>query len=122
MVDFTKSATDHLQSLRQSVEKIIADATIRIRDAATTVGETIKQSADGAWKSAESTASQAAKSVSSSTAAAGHQLHATGEAVEQGLERMVEDTTTLIRRYPLPAMIAGVGLALILARSLSNRR
>lgn len=39
---------------------------------------------------------------------------------EEGLSGMAEDVTNLVRRYPIPALLIGIGLGFLLARTTSR--
>jgi len=43
-------------------------------------------------------------------------LESAGQELEQGLGVMVEDVTSLVRRHPVPAILIGIGLGVLIAR------
>lgn len=55
-------------------------------------------------------------------AAVADSLESCGREMEQGLSGMASDLTSTIRRHPVPAVLIGIGLGFLIARTLSSSR
>jgi hypothetical protein len=62
----------------------------------------------------QETAATAARAVADTVKGAGGYLQATG------MDRITGDVTGLIRRYPIPAVLIGLGIGLLVGRSLGK--
>jgi ElaB/YqjD/DUF883 family membrane-anchored ribosome-binding protein len=117
---------------------IASQAVEKARDAASQVGEMASNVASTAGRKADDYTSaagsgiknfgetirehgpqegvlgQATKTVASTTREVGRYLE------EEGLSGMMEDVTTLIKRNPIPAILVGVGLGVLLGRLLKS--
>jgi len=72
--------------------------------------ESVEGALSTGWESAQGAVSTAA------TAVAGGMESASSYLQEKKFEEMATDLTALIRRYPVPSLLVGVGLGYILAR------
>jgi ElaB/YqjD/DUF883 family membrane-anchored ribosome-binding protein len=117
-----------------------------VENAASQAGEKVQQATSAAMSKAQEMASTASKKVDEATAALGERVRSAGgtlrergpregmlgsatEAVagslentgryiqEEGLLGMAEDITELIRRNPIPAVLVGIGIGFLLAKS-----
>jgi len=151
MADTATRMQDNLQAMGKTVENAAANASANVRDAANMVGDRVRTAANSASKSAEAAAGYLGDRAEDATAAVGSGLKSAGDAIrqnapqggrlgqasdmiaqgfidsgnyveEQGLQGMVCDVATLIRRNPIPALLIGVGLAVWITRSLQPRR
>lgn len=132
-----KNAADEARTETQNAAGDIAS---RAKEAASTVagkaqqmGTAAKEKADQAVSSAGSGMRSAGQAVrdrgfqegylGSATSAVAGTLDSTGRYLEeQGLGGMADDLTNTIRRYPVPAMLIGVGIGFLLARMTSSSR
>ena len=61
--------------------------------------------------------------IGGATAALVNRLRGAGRYVgEKDLDRLADDLTTLIRRYPIPALLIGIGLGYAFGRRRQERR
>jgi uncharacterized protein YjbJ (UPF0337 family) len=74
------------------------------------VVQSVAETASGLTAQAQELGASAATAVADRVASAGTYLQ------EQGVANMAADLTALIRRYPLPSLLLGVGLGYLLAR------
>jgi uncharacterized protein YjbJ (UPF0337 family) len=74
------------------------------------VVRTVAETASGLTAKAQELGASAATAVADRVESAGAYLQ------EQGVANMTADLTALIRRYPLPSLLLGVGLGYLLAR------
>ena len=79
------------------------------------IGETVYAAAHGiAARLTEPAGATAARAVADTAKGAGGSLQATG------MDRITGDVTGLIRRYPVPAILIGLGIGLLVGRSLAK--
>ncbi len=137
----SSKGNDPRSTAGQAVDKakdVAAQAMDKARDAASSVGEmasnvasTVGRKADDYTHAAgsgiknigdtirehgpqEGMLGQATKSVASTTKDVGRYLE------EEGLSGMMEDVTTLIKRNPIPAILVGLGVGVLLGRLLRS--
>jgi uncharacterized protein YjbJ (UPF0337 family) len=92
--------------VRQIGETVYAAAhgiAVRLTEPAGTVGDTVQE-----------TGATAARAVADTAKGAGGSLHATG------MDRIMGEVTGLLRRYPVPAILMGLGIGLLVGRSLAK--
>lgn len=90
---------------------VAAAVTSAAQDVASRVTETARTAAAQAQERARA----AATAVTDTVAGAGTALQ------ERGVQGLSGDLTDLIRRYPVPALLIGLGIGFVLARSLGTR-
>lgn len=79
------------------------------------IGETVYVAAHGiAARLTEPAGATVARAVADTAKGVGGSLHATG------MDRITGDVTGLIRRYPVPAILIGLGIGLLVGRSLAK--
>ena len=74
----------------------------------------VTETAGAVGATVQETAATAARDVADTAKGAGGSLHATG------MDRITGDVTGLIRRYPVPAILIGLGIGLLVGRSLAK--
>jgi uncharacterized protein YjbJ (UPF0337 family) len=89
--------------IRETVNTAAHDVAARLTGAAGTVGATVQE-----------TGATAARAVADTVKGAGGYLQATG------MDRITGDVTGLIRRYPVSAVLIGLGIGLLVGRSLGK--
>jgi uncharacterized protein YjbJ (UPF0337 family) len=102
----------HLQEYSEKTAGVAATVTSAAQDVASSVAET----AGTAAGKAQETAGAAATAVIDTVAGAGTYVQ------EKGVQALSGDLAGLIRRYPIPALIIGLGIGFVLARSLGTRK
>jgi len=131
-------AKDVASNVADKAKDVAAQAVDKAKDAASSVGEmvhnaatTVGRKADDFTSSAGSSIKQfgdtirehtpkegilgeASKSVANTTKQVGRYLE------EEGLSGMMEDVTSLIKRNPIPAILVGVGLGVLIGRVLRS--
>jgi uncharacterized protein YjbJ (UPF0337 family) len=90
--------------------------TARVAGAAQEVTSRVTEAAGTAATRAQEVAGAAATTVADTAAGAGTYLQ------DRGVEGLSEDLTGLIRRYPVPALLIGLGIGYLLGRSLGTGR
>jgi uncharacterized protein YjbJ (UPF0337 family) len=101
-----------LQEYGEKTAGVAATVTSTAQNVASTVTET----AGTAASKAQEIAGAAATAVTDTVAGAGTYLQ------EKGVQGLSGDLTGLIRRYPVPALLIGVGIGFVLGRSLGTGR
>jgi uncharacterized protein YjbJ (UPF0337 family) len=85
-----------------------------VNTAAHDVAARLTQTAGEVGATAQETAATAASAVADTVKGAGGYLQA------KGMDRITGDLTGLIRRYPIPAVLIGLGIGLLVGRSLGK--
>jgi uncharacterized protein YjbJ (UPF0337 family) len=101
-----------LQEYSEKTAGIAATVTSAAQDVASSVAET----AGTAAGKAQEMAGAAATAVTDTVARTGAYVQ------EKGVQAVPGDLVGLIRRYPIPALLIGLGIGFILARSLGTRQ
>jgi ElaB/YqjD/DUF883 family membrane-anchored ribosome-binding protein len=131
-------AKDVASNVADKAKDVAAQAMDKAKDAASSVGEmaynaasTVGRKADDFTSAAGSSIKQfgdtirehtpregvlgeASKTVANTTKQVGRYLE------EEGLSGMMEDVTSLIKRNPIPAILVGVGLGVLIGRTLRS--
>jgi hypothetical protein len=123
--------------------------TEKAREAASTVAEKGKEMASSAAQTAQEAATHAGQRADEATASVGHGIRSFAGALreklphegmlgsasstvadtldrsgryleEEGLRGLASDVTDLVRRYPIPALLIGLGIGYLIARSLRS--
>ena len=93
------------------------EAAAKARDTARDVGNTLSEAAESLQDKIRRTGKDAAEVVSTVT----DRVRSSASYVqEQGFEGLMDDVGTLVRRYPLQAVLIGVGVGFLLARGLRD--
>lgn len=126
--DFIDRAKDTAGNVADRAKDMASTAVDRAKDMASTVGQ---KAEDGLGAVAGGMTSLAGTirehtpdggMLHSVGAGAADALESSGRYLsEQGFKGMADDLTDLIRRNPIPAILVGVGLGFLLARSTSSR-
>ena len=85
-----------------------------VNTAAQDVAARLTQTAQAMGATVQETAATAASAVADTVKGAGGYLQATG------MDQIMGDVTSLIRRYPVPAVLIGLGIGLLIGRSLGK--
>jgi hypothetical protein len=90
---------------------------------ASSVTETVGTAATKAQEMAGSAATKAQEIAGSAATVVTDTAAGVGTYVqEKGLQGLSEDLTQLIRRYPVPALLVGLGIGFVLARTIGTRQ
>jgi uncharacterized protein YjbJ (UPF0337 family) len=92
-----------VRQMGETVNTAAHDVAARLTETAGTVGGTVQE-----------TAATAARAVADTVKGAGGYLQA------KGVDQITGDVTSLIRRYPIPAVLIGLGIGLLVGRSLGK--
>jgi uncharacterized protein YjbJ (UPF0337 family) len=92
-----------VRQMGETVNTAAHDVAARLTEMAGEVGATVQE-----------TAATAARAVADTVKGTGGYLQATG------MDRITGDLTGLIRRYPIPAVLIGLGIGLLVGRSLGK--
>jgi uncharacterized protein YjbJ (UPF0337 family) len=92
-----------VRQIGETVSTAAHDVAARVTETAAAVGATVQE-----------TAATAARAVADTAKGAGRYLQATGS------DQITGDLAGLIRRYPIPAMLVGLGIGLLVGRSLAK--
>jgi uncharacterized protein YjbJ (UPF0337 family) len=92
-----------VRQIRETVNTAAPDVAARLTETAGAVGATVQE-----------TAATAARAVTDTVQGAGGYLQATG------MDRITGDVTGLMRRYPVSAVLIGLGIGLLVGRSLGK--
>jgi ElaB/YqjD/DUF883 family membrane-anchored ribosome-binding protein len=118
--DFASQAVDKARDAASHVGEMASNAASTVGrkadDYASQAGSGIKNFGDTIREHgpSEGMLGQATKTVANTTKEVGRYLE------EEGLSGMMEDMTTLIKRNPIPAILVGVGLGVLLGRLLKS--
>jgi uncharacterized protein YjbJ (UPF0337 family) len=112
-----QEATGAVATLGTKAQELGATAASKASEAVTVVGEQMGSLAGVIREHAphEGVIATAATTVAGGLESAGSYLH------EKAYANLATDLTTLVRRYSLQALVAGVGLGYVLARSTASR-
>jgi len=113
-VPLVDRAKEMVGAAADKVETVASAAAKRADQAAVSAGSNIKNLGETIQEKAPDALSSAAKSVGSTLEAGGKYLE------EQGLSGIVDDVAGLIKRNPVPAILVGVGLGVLIARALRS--
>jgi len=145
----TTAKKDQAQEHLERAKDAAGGATDRIKDAASHVGQAASNAASAAGQVAGNVATTIGHKAEDVTASAGRGMQSLGEKVrekgpesgvlgtatdkvagglesagkyleEKNLSGMAEDITGMIRRNPIPALLIGIGLGFLLARTLRS--
>jgi hypothetical protein len=126
--EFADRAKDTATGVMDRAKDMASTAVDKVKDAASTVGQRAEEGLGAVGSGMGSLAGTIREHTPDSGV-----LHSVGTRVAEGLETggryireegfkgMADDLTDLIRRNPIPALLVGVGLGFILARSTSSR-
>ncbi len=108
-------ADKRAEEAKSTIEESASAAASKAAQSISAVGETIGSFADTIREKAphEGAVGTAATTVADKLGAAGSYLQ------EKKLDHMMGDLSSLIRRYPIPALLIGLGIGYLLARSAS---
>jgi vacuolar-type H+-ATPase subunit E/Vma4 len=144
-----EKAREAASSMTDKGKELASSATHTVQDAASTAAQRAKEFASSASQSASDVASNVGHRVEDATTSVGsgmrnlagtlrekmpHEgmLGSASSAVadsldrggryieEEGLQGIASDVTDLVRRYPIPALLIGLGLGYLIARSLRS--
>lgn len=87
-----------------------------VRATAQDVASRLSETASEVTAKAQETASTAASAVTDTVKGAGAYLQ------EKGMGRITGDLTSLVRRYPVPSLLIGLGIGYLLGRSVGKAR
>jgi hypothetical protein len=145
----TTTKKDQAHDNMERAKDAAGSATDKVKEAASHVGQAASNAASAAGQAAGNVASNIGHKAEDVTAAAGRGIQSVGEKIREkgpdsgilgtaadkvagGLESagkyledknlsgMAEDITGMIRRNPIPALLIGVGLGFLLARTLRS--
>jgi hypothetical protein len=123
-----EKAKDTASSVAQSAEDAAIYVGHKAEDAASYVGhkaEDATAAVGGSLKSLGSTIREntpRSGMVGEASSAVADTLESTGRYLqEEGLKGITEDVANLIRRNPIPALLAGVGVGFLIARATTRR-
>jgi hypothetical protein len=113
----TERAKEMASAAAGSARDVASNLGQRAEDATAVVGGGMKSLAGTLRENAprEGTFGSATSSVADVLERGGEYLQ------EEGLSGMAEDVTNLVRRYPIPALLIGIGIGFLLARTTSSR-
>lgn len=138
MVGTTNSMKDNVEKLSNLGQPGTCTAE-RTKDAASAVAQTVEDAASYVGHKADDATAAVASGLKSlgntirdhtphsgvvgqASSAVANTLESTGRYLqEEGLKGIAEDVTNLIRRYPLPALLVGVGIGFLFARATTRR-
>ena len=145
----TTTKKDQAHDNMERAKDAAGSATDKVKEAASHVGQAASNAASAAGQAAGNVASTIGHKAEDATAAAGRGMQSVGEKIrekgpesgilgtaadkvagglesagkyleEKNLSGMAEDITGMIRRNPIPALLIGVGLGFLLARTLRS--
>jgi hypothetical protein len=132
-------AADALSTAADKAKEAAASATDKVKHAATSAAQTAGELASAAGQKAEGAVSSLGGGMASlagtirekaphegllgkASSGVASTLESGGRYLQQeGLSGMADDVTSLIRRNPIPAVLVGVGIGFLIARSLPRR-
>jgi ElaB/YqjD/DUF883 family membrane-anchored ribosome-binding protein len=98
-------------------EELVDKASEKARETAETVGDKISGASDAIQGKLRETGKEVGEVVS----AVSEKVRSSAQYLEESsVQEMVEDVTTLIKRYPIHAVIIGAGIGFLLARGRSR--
>jgi hypothetical protein len=105
------------QQLKDSARDMASKVADKAEDATTSVGSGMRSMAEGLRERAPQGGmiGRASEAVADTLESAGRHLE------EGGLSGLGNDMTNLVRRYPLPSLLVGIGLGFLLARATTRR-
>jgi uncharacterized protein YjbJ (UPF0337 family) len=107
---------------QQEVDRRLQEFGEKSAGVAATVTSTAHAVASSVAETAGTAASKAQEIAGAAAAAVTDTVAGAGPAVrEKGVQGLSEDLSGLIRRYPVPALLIGLGLGFVLGRSLGSR-
>jgi len=107
----------------QEVERRLQEYGGRTAGVAATVTSTAQDVASSAAEAAGTVATKAQEMAGLAATAVTDTAAGVGTYVqEKGLQGLSEDLTQLIRRYPVPALLVGLGIGFVLARTLGTKQ
>jgi len=118
--DVASQAMDKAKDAASSVGEMVQNAASTVGrkadDITSSAGSSIKQFGDTIREHTpkEGILGEASKTVANTTKQVGRYLE------EEGLSGMMEDVTCLIKRNPIPAILVGVGLGVLIGRVLRS--
>jgi ElaB/YqjD/DUF883 family membrane-anchored ribosome-binding protein len=98
---------------KEAAFEVIGTVKEKVRDVAA--------SASGLVGKATDKAQEWASSVGDAAVRISHQAHRAASATVEKAGDLSQDITALIRRYPIPALLVGVGAGFLLGQALSHR-
>lgn len=142
-------AQEHLERAKETTKETASNVTDKVKEVASNVGQAAGNAASAVGQAAGNVASNIGHKAEDVTASAGRGMKNFGETIREkgpesgflgtaaetvagGLESagsyledknlsgMAEDITGLIRRNPIPALLIGIGLGFLLARTLRS--
>ncbi|WP_010586111.1 hypothetical protein [Schlesneria paludicola] len=136
MVEAKGSLKNRIQDLGNQASQAASSAYESVKSATETVGQRAQEFMADASKRAEEAGNYLNQRAEDATAAVGGQFKAAGDASaslaeslrstgayvqEEGFGGLEADLANLIKRNPIPAVLAGIGLGFMLARTLYHR-
>jgi len=131
-------ARDTAANVADKAKDVASHAVDKARDAASTVGDMVSNAASNVGRKADDLASSAGSSIknfgdtirenapregilgSAAKTAADTTKQVGRYLEEEGLSGMMEDVTSVIKRNPIPAILVGVGLGVLIGRLLRS--
>ena len=93
----------------------------KARGAAAAAVDTVKEAAGAAADKAREVASAAGRKAKDAASAVGESVESGGRYLqERDFSGMMDDFTDLVRRYPVPALLIGIGLGFCMGRVLRS--
>ena len=112
-----------LQEYSGRTAGVAATVTSAVQGVASSVTETVGTAATKAQEIAGSAATKAQEMAGSAATVVTDTAAGVGTYVqEKGLQGLSDDLTQLIRRYPVPALLVGLGIGFVLARTIGTRQ
>jgi len=140
--DFGHSTGEHLKDAGEKAKELASNVAGKAKDAASSVGEMVGNAASSVGSTISKSAEKATTSTGSgfkhlgetikekgpqegvlggATRAVADTLEQSGKYLEEeGFSGMMEDVTQLIRRNPMPAILAGIGVGFLIGRTLRS--
>jgi uncharacterized protein YjbJ (UPF0337 family) len=112
-----------LQEYSGRTAGVAATVTSAAQGVASSVTETVGTAATKAQEMAGSAATKAQEMAGSAATVVTDTAAGVGTYVqEKGLQGLSDELTQLIRRYPVPALLVGLGIGFVLARTIGTRQ
>lgn len=101
------------QDIKDSAREMATNVAHKAESATTSVGDSLRSAADGLREHAPQGGmiGRASGALADSLDSGGRYLQ------EEGLRGLGDDMTNVIRRYPLPSLLVGIGLGFLIARA-----